>query len=366
MAIETDVKTTDPAKSELRAQIAAEVAKNEAASKKSKAAAPVSEAEEFPEDDVAEDEPADGDPEPEPAEPADGDGDPEPEDDDEEEAAEAPAPKAEAQPEKVAKGLAALAQRDAESRRAHQARVAELAEYERRITAGAQQQRTQIEQEVRAQVRRQALEDPVGFYRALGVDKGYQDLGAQFYYAELGADAPKEIQDKARFYGVQQKISDVERQLQDQAQALAQREANFQMQQRVSAYKGALLAELPKIKDAPYLGALAKKSGDAAANAMIAAANDWMKENPGQPAPSATVLAARVEKVLQETLEPFKGVLPKAPTPAADEDDEPATTLSANHSGLTPTTKTTPKSREDRKADIVRVLNQRRRSRPTK
>lgn len=273
------------------------------------------------------------------------------------EAEEEPAakPEAEAPPKKVAQGLAALAKRDAESRRAHQARMAEIQQAEQGLKAREQQMRAQIESDVHGNVRRAALEDPVGFYKKLGVTKGYQELGAQFYYADLGKDAPPDVQEKAKFYGIQQKVGDVEQKLTHGFQQLAQERQQLAQERLVTEYRQGLMADVPALKATPYFTALHKANPKEAGDYMIAAATDYMRTNPGAPPPNAATLAAVIEQAIRQRVKPFEALSKKKPTPAADDEDEPATTLSANHSGRTPT-RPAPKSREERRKEVLRGL----------
>lgn len=291
-------------------------------------------------DDEAGDEPAD-----EPAAEAESPAD---------EAEEEPAkPEAEAPPKKVAQGLAALAKRDAESRRAHQTRMAEIQQAEQGLKAREQQMRAQIESDVHGNVRRAALEDPVGFYKKLGVTKGYQELGAQFYYADLGKDAPPDVQEKAKFYGIQQKVGDVEQKLTHGFQQLAQERQQLAQERMVTEYRQGLMADVPALKATPYFTALHKANPKEAGDYMIAAATDYMRTNPGAPPPNAATLAEVIEQAIRQRVKPFEALSKKKPTPAADDEDEPATTLSANHSDRTSPRKA-PTSRDARRKEVLR------------
>lgn len=362
MPVERDPKSADPAKADLRASLAADLLKMEAGKKKPAAAAPDLAEDDVPEDDPAEepagDEGEEPDPDEEPAEEAEPEG--EADETEEEPAAEEPAPKAAPEPKpepRVAKGLADLAKREAESRRAHQARLAEIQVAEQRLNTTQHQMRGQLEQQIRADVRRQALEDPVAFYKGLGFNK-FQDLGAQFYYAELGAEAPPEVQTKARTFGLEQRVNERLAALDAREQKLNEEQAQRDMQGKVAAYQQQLLAALPTAAAAaPYLQKLAKKKPERAGDLMLRAANQFVANNPGV-LPTAAQLVEDVEKYLQSELEPFSDTLKKKPTPAADEETEPAQTLTAQHSGRTPT-KTAPRSRDELRAEVVREVKRR-------
>lgn len=317
-------KIADPAKADLRASIAAEMTKAEASA---------------PADDDA---PA-GEPSTEAVEEAAA------------AVTEAAEPEAEAPPEpKVARGFAELAKREGEDRRRFEARKAELQGIEQQLRGGAEQMRAQMRAELETEMRQAFVSDPVGFAKTrIGLKQGFKDVGAQFYYEELGNDAPPEIREKRHVYGIQRSVEELRRDVENDRAKLVVREQQMEATRMVNEYRAGIVASLPKLPaSAKYLGRLAAANPNQAADVMLSAANEYVRVNPGQ-VPTPQVLAQLVEKALQERLQPFLGT--KTTSPEADETDTAPTTLTNHHSGRTPS-KTAPKSRDERRADLLREL----------
>lgn len=315
-------KIADPAKADLRASIAAEMTKAEASA---------------PADDDA---PA-GEPSTEAVEEA--------------AAAVTEAAEPEAAPEpRVARGFAELAKREGEDRRRFEARKAELAGMEQQLRGGAEQMRAQIRAEVEADIKQAFVKDPVGVAKnRFGLQQGFKDVGAQFYYEELGNDAPPEIREKRHVYGIQRSVEELRREVEADRTKLAGERQQMEATRMVNEYRAGIVASLPKLPaSAKYLGRLAAANPNQAADVMLSAANEYVRVNPGQ-VPTPQVLAQLVEKALQERLQPFLGT--KTTSPEADETDTAPTTLTNHHSGRTPS-KTAPKSRDERRADLLREL----------
>ena len=315
-------KIADPAKADIRASIAAEMTKAEAAST-------AAEGEEAPEVEAA-------------AAP--------------EAAAEEAGPTAEAAPEpRVAKGFAELAKREGEDRKRYEARKLELQNYEQQLRGSAEQMRTQMRAELEAEMRQGFIADPVGFSKTrFGIKQGFKDIGAQYYYEELGNDAPPEIREKRHVYGIQRSVEELRREVDADRQKLAAERQQMDAQRMVDQYRAGIVASLPKLPaSAKYLRSLAASNPNQAADVMMSAANEYVRLHPGE-VPEAQALATLVEKALQERLQPFLGT--KTTSPEADETDTAPTTLTNNHSGRTPS-KTAPKSRDERRAALLRELD---------
>lgn len=260
---------------------------------------------------------------------------------------------------KVARGFADLAKREADGRKAYETRKAELKAYEDGLVQRTAQIETQARTQAQADLYQRLIQDPVGTFKALGIKQGFKDIGAQFYYEELGDSAPPEVRGKRELYGVQAQVNEIKRTFQDELQKLQQQNQQLQTERLVEQYRAGLVAALPTLPEKlTYFRALANSDARQATDYMLAAANDYARTHPGEPPATASVLAETVEQALQERLKPFAGVLPKKPSPAADETDSATTTLTNTHTGRT-SAKTTPKSRDEVRAETIRELESR-------
>lgn len=276
----------------------------------------------------------------------------------------------------LARGLASLARKEKEL----QVREKGVKEVEVR----AQAAETSLEQ-----FKRQALEDPVEFFTALGLKpdaKEMADVAAQLYVAALGDKAPKALVDelRARQHSIaaSRRVAMMEQRMKDAdaAAAVAHQQSN------AMSYLSTVVVAIPD--ELPFFQAEAKNDPQLAARAMYQRLQE-MKFDPkyaGQIVPgmsddeiAATVadslnkqletMAERHEKILAPVLRTRKSkagsppatpkVAPKTPTPVAEKKQPAAPkTLSSKNASPTKTPKKAPASEDELVAALAQDLTQ--------
>lgn len=257
--------------------------------------------------------------------------------------------------------LAAIARREKKQREAHEVRMTELKAKEAELTA-AQERIEAFEA-----AKKRAMHDPVGFYKTLGVEKGYADIARELYAAELGDDAPKELKERSVTRRLEQQIDELRREREEEKRARTEEQRQSRERAAMSQYQGQLLDYSKAIPETlPHLRVLAKDDPQSVADTLFRLAVQVAKDaSPGDTPPTAAKLAEMYEASLRKEFARFGEIYvsktpqdPKLTTPAVAEELKSASPRTlTNASTATRTTPRPPALTEDeRVARAVQVL----------
>lgn len=198
----------------------------------------------------------------------------------------AEAAKPEAKPEEdgaaISRGLAALAQKES---KLHE-RELKLREIELR----AAQAEARVEQ-----LRRMAIEDPAGFYRAIGVEKT-AEIGQDLYYAEFGDNVPPAIKEARATRGIGRRVQEMEQRFQEQQKAYQAQQAEM----NAVAFFSRVVTQVPD--DLPYLRDEASADPAGVAKAMYATMTALAQNGGIVEGDTDEIIAAKVGKTINDRL----------------------------------------------------------------
>ncbi len=249
------------------------------------------------------------------------------------------------------RGLAAIEARERRQREQAQEREAKLRGYEQTIR---QKEAELIAREKRMAERElRALQDPVGFYREMGLKDGYRDIAEQFYIAEVGDAAPPELKMKAQTFSLAQEQRRQAAELQQMRAQLDQERQQLAVEAQVQAYRQQLSADLGKLPPKfQYVKAIAQRDPQRAVELMFAEAAEYARANPHDADPPPVDLLA---DALEKKFSPYYGTTPKNQPPVQAGEKRTATPVNQPHAGRTPL-RPTPKTREELREEVLRDL----------
>lgn len=269
----------------------------------------------------------------------------------------------------LSRGLAALARQEKEL---------QLQKREAKdLVFQAQQRVQQLEQEL-AVIRRQAVEDPAGHFKALGVPEDQlADFAAQLYVSAMGDKAPKElvseIRAKQHAIAARREVAILRNQAeQDRAVARAQAQ-----EAQALSYLGTVVMSIPE--SLPFFRAEAREDPGLAARAMLQRIKDLGAAGEFQPGTPDDVMAAMAAQSINNQLKaraerdarvysPLMGrsaappvtAPPKNPAPAAEKKLPAQTpkTLSNKNAPPISAPKKPAASRQELEDELVQELKQ--------
>jgi hypothetical protein len=242
-------------------------------------------------------------------------------------------PVSEVKEPQVAKGLAAIASREAQMQRAHQARMAELRAEEARIKAERESGSLLDKKAFRTLL----LEDPAQALRMLEIEeKRGSDVARGLYVSSLGPDAPKELREQQQFTQLQRQIAELHRKYDEAQQSLVRQQQESAQRAALDNYKAKLASDIPKLSEnLKFVRAYAAARPELVVEQLTQMAIRYAEAHPyASEAPTAQQLAEMLEPELSSQLDPIvQHLIPKFPAPIAEK-KQPAATQTLTNTAL--------------------------------
>lgn len=198
--------------------------------------------------------------------------------------------------------LQAIARREKRQRELHEARLAEVTKRETELGERA------AKADKYEAIAKLAVENPVAFYKSLGIDK-FADVAAQLYYEELGDAAPAEIKDQRKYKTLESQIAELRKERDSERASLAAEQKAAEDRRAVDSYRGQLGKFLGAVPEAlPHVAAVAKAKPERVVDAMYRLAVGMMQADPDAGVPTADVLAKQLEASLKADAEVFRPI----------------------------------------------------------
>lgn len=247
------------------------------------------------------------------------------------------------------RGLAAVEQQEKRFRE----QVAQQRLEFQQIHMGLRQKEAEIQQREKQIQERdaRAMRDPVSFFRSLGWKGSMREIAEQFFLAEVGADAPPELQAKRHTFELAQEQRRMAEEMQAMRDGWAREKQEIEYARKREQYRAGLTSTLPRLPDKfGYVKTLAARDPARAVDLLFQEAVAFAQQHPHEDAPTAEYLA----DIVEQKFSPSYGTAPKTTTPSAGE-KRTAPPVNPNHTGRAPL-RPQPKTREELREDVLRRM----------